>query len=154
MTEENTTAQAEQRSAPNPALKRLGILVGDWNVSGPTIHGRVTFEWMKGGYFLVQRGDIIHDGHQITSIEVIGYEQKWGEDKPGKDCTSHVFDNEGHHFEYVWEVDDNTLTIWGGYVGSPAAYKGTFSEDHNTVTGAWEWPGGGYESAMTRVSDE
>ncbi len=83
-------------------------------------------------------------------IEYIGYEQKWGSE-PSKDCTSHVFDNAGHHFEYVWEVGDDTLTLWGGYVGSPAFYKGKFTADGNTCSGRWEWPGGDYEATMTRV---
>jgi hypothetical protein len=56
--------------------------------------------------------------------------------------------------EYAWEVGDDTLTIWGGYVGSPASFKGTFSADGNSNTGCWEWPGGGYESTMTRVASE
>jgi predicted SnoaL-like aldol condensation-catalyzing enzyme len=64
---------------------------------------------------------------------------------------SHYFETIGNLFEYVWEVSDDTLTIWGGYVGSPAHFKGKFSADGNSNTGRWEWPGGGYESTMTRV---
>jgi hypothetical protein len=26
-----------------------------------------------------------------------------------------------------------------------------FSDDRNTFTGRWEWPGGGFEATMTRV---
>jgi hypothetical protein len=33
--------------------------------------------------------------------------------------------------------------------GSPAKFEGTFSR--NTNTGSWTWPGGRYESTMTRV---
>ena len=43
------------------------------------------------------------------------------------------------------------LTIWAGEKDSPAYYKGRFSADGNTATGAWVYPGGGYESTMTRV---
>ena len=64
---------------------------------------------------------------------------------------SHYFDNAGNVFNYVWEVGDNTLTIWWGEKGSPGVFKGTFSADGNSNTGRWEWPGGGYESTMTRV---
>ncbi len=36
---------------------------------------------------------------------------------------------------------------------APAYYKGKFSDDGNTATGAWVYPGGGgYESIMTRVT--
>jgi len=52
----------------------------------------------------------------------------------------------------TYEVDDETLTIWGGEKGSPAYYKGKWSDDGNTNTGAWHYPGGGgYEATMTRV---
>jgi hypothetical protein len=51
----------------------------------------------------------------------------------------------------VYELEGDTLTIWGGEKGSPAYYVGKFSADGNTMTGAWEWPGGGYESTATRV---
>ena len=54
--------------------------------------------------------------------------------------------------EYVWDVGDDTLTIWGGEVGSPAFYKGTFSTDRTTVSGHSQRPGGGYESTMTRAA--
>jgi len=48
-------------------------------------------------------------------------------------------------------VTDETITIWGGEVGSPAAYKGRLENGRDEITGAWEWPGGGYEATMTRV---
>ena len=53
--------------------------------------------------------------------------------------------------DYVWEVGADTLTIWAGSVGSPANFKGAFSDDRTTVTGRWEWPGGGYDATMTKV---
>jgi hypothetical protein len=51
----------------------------------------------------------------------------------------------------TYEVDDDTLTIWGGEKGSPAYYKGMWSDDGNTNAGAWVYPDGGYESTMTRI---
>jgi hypothetical protein len=36
-------------------------------------------------------------------------------------------------------------------VGSPASFMGKFTDDRDTITGLWEWPGGGYEATMTRV---
>jgi hypothetical protein len=47
-------------------------------------------------------------------------------------------------------VGDDTLTIWGGFVGSPANFKGRFSDGGRRCSGRWEWPGGGYEATMTR----
>jgi hypothetical protein len=52
----------------------------------------------------------------------------------------------------MYELEGDTLTIWAGEKGSPAYYKGTFSDDGDTVVGDWVYPGsGGYESTMTRV---
>jgi hypothetical protein len=58
----------------------------------------------------------------------------------------------GETFDYVYEMDGDTLTIWGGAKGSPAYYRGKFSDDGNTLTGAWVYPGGGgYKAVATRV---
>ena len=157
MSENNDDLQAYSAvAAPSPALRSLDKLVGTWKVSGREsgpegeIHGQVTYEWLDGGYFLIQRIDMVHIDHEIKGIEVIGYERSWeGETSP--DCTSHFFGNTGESFTYVYDVDDDSLTIWGGERGSPAAFKGKFSSDRNQVSGAWEWPGGGYSSTMTRV---
>jgi len=149
---DNNDAQVErQLPRPNPALKSLDILVGTWNVSGPDIKGQVRFEWLEGGFFLVQHVDLEHNGHRIKGIEIIGYEREFGATEPSKDIKSHWFGNTGDTFVYVYEVDDDTLTIWGGEKGSPAYYKGKWSDDGNTNIGAWAYPGGGYESTMTRI---
>lgn len=158
MADNSNTQVPQQPPTPNPALKRLDRLVGKWNVSGPEIDGQVTFEWLEGGFFLAQHFDLDHNGHKIKGIEIIGYGRSW-DGTSSQDCTSHLFDNEGNAFSYTWDVGDmdgpepakDTLTIWGGERGSPAHFKGKFSDDGNKVTGAWEWPGGGYESIMTRV---
>jgi len=45
----------------------------------------------------------------------------------------------------VYEMDGNNLTIWGGEKGSPSFMKGKISEDGNTMTAEWTYPGGGYQ---------
>jgi hypothetical protein len=141
----------EETPTPNPDLRSLDRLVGTWNVSGPDISGQVTYEWMEGGFFLFQHVDFVHGGRGIKGIEIIGHERPFGAE-PSEEIKSRYYDTAGETLDYVYEVDENTLTIWGGYKGSPAYYKGTFSEDGNTVTGAWVYPGGGgYESNMTRA---
>lgn len=148
--EENNTQSYQQAPTPNPDLKGLDRLAGTWEVSGG-VQGHVTYEWMEGGFFLIQHVDLDHDGHKITGIEYIGHEQKFGEE-PGEEIKSRYYDNMGNTLEYVYETDGDTLTIWGGEKGSPAYYKGTFSEDGDTLTGGWVYPGGGgYEATSTRV---
>lgn len=139
-----------QIQSPSPELQRLERLVGRWNLSGPTIQGQVTYEWMEGGFFLIQRVDFEHEGRRIKGIEIIGHERVFG-GAPSEDIKSRFYSNTGDTLDYVYELNGDTLTIWGGQKGSPAKYEGKFSEDGNTVIGGWEWPGGGYKSAMTRV---
>ena len=99
----------------------------------------------------MQQFDFVHSGRKIKGIEIIGHLQLFGEE-PGRDIQSRIYDSAGNTFDYVYEIDGDTLTIWGGQKGSPAFYRGTFSPDGNTNSGAWVYPGGGgYASAMTRI---
>jgi len=152
MSDDNAYSQDQQRPPqPNPDLKSLEKLVGTWKVSGPEIKGKVTFEWMEGGFFLIQHFDFIQGGHKVKGMEVIGHIQPFGEE-PSKDIRSRIYDTMGNTFDYTYEVNDETLMIWGGERGSPAYYEGKWSDDGNINTGAWHYPdGGGYESTMTRV---
>jgi len=139
-----------EQPAPNADLKGLEKLVGAWKQSGG-ISGEITYEWMEGGFFLIQRVDLDQDGHKIKGMEVIGHLQLFGEE-PSKDIKSRFYGSGGETFDYVYEVEGDTLTIWGGERGSPAYYKGQFSKDGNTLTGGWVYPGGGgYEAVSTRV---
>ena len=129
---------------PNPALNSLDVMVGTWELKGREsgllgeIHGRPTFEWMEGGYYLVQHVDIDYIGRRIVGTEYIGY------DEENDNLRSYFFSNEGPGpfgrvaLEYVWEVGEDTFTIWGGEVGSPASFKGRFSDDRTTISGHWE----------------
>jgi hypothetical protein len=152
MSDENAYSQDQQQPPqPNPDLNSLDKLVGTWKVSGPDIKGKVTFEWMEGGFFLIQHFDFIQGGHKVKGMEVIGHIQPFGEE-PSKDIRSRIYDTMGNTFDYTYEVNDETLMIWGGEKGSPAYYEGKWSDDGNTNVGAWHYPGGGgYESTMTRV---
>jgi hypothetical protein len=141
----------QQPPRPNPDMEPLDRLVGTWRVSGGA-QGTVAYEWMEGRFFLLQHVDLDHDGHRIKGIEIIGHEQPF-EAPPSEDIKSRYYDSMGDTLDYVYEVEGDTLTIWGGERSSPAYYRGTFSQDGNTCAGAWVFPGGGgYESTMTRVT--
>lgn len=131
------------------ALRALDRLVGTWEVSGG-VQGTVRFEWMEGGFFLLQHVDLVHDGRPVRGLEVIGHEHPFG-GEPSADVKSRFYDVEGNTLDYVYEIDGDTLTIWGGERGSPAYYRGRFSADGNSMTGEWVWPGGGYPHSMSRI---
>jgi hypothetical protein len=149
---EKTVANTNDQSAPrpNPDLKSLDRLVGTWKVSGDA-QGEIKYEWAEGGFFLTQHFDLLHAGRRNKGVEIIGHFQPlFGE--PSKDIKTRVFSLlDGLTIDYVYELEGDTLTIWGGEKGSPAYYKGTFSKDGDTLTGAWVYPGGGYKTTSTRV---
>jgi hypothetical protein len=125
MADDSTTPQP-QPPQPNPDLRRLDRLVGTWNVAGGA-QGQVTYQWMDGGFFLIRH------------VELEQYGQKSKRSL-------------GNSLDDVYELEGDTLTIWGGEKGSPASYTGRLSDDGNTVTGDWVYPGGGgYRSTVTRA---
>lgn len=135
---------------PSPELRALDRLVGTWAVTGGA-EGTVRYEWMTGGFFLLQHVDLTQHGERVTGLEVIGNLKPFGE-PPGEDVVSRFYDCAGNTLDYVYEIDGDKLTIWAGAKGSPAYYEGTFAPDGNIVTGEWVYPGGGgYESSMTRL---
>jgi hypothetical protein len=148
---DGTGAPDQQRApTPDPDMRALDRLVGAWEVSGGA-KGRVSYEWMEGGFFLLQHVDLEHQGRRIKGIEIIGHERVFGSE-PSEDIKSRFYDAMGDTLDYVYELEGDTLTIWGGEKGSPAYYRGRFSDDGNTCAGAWVYPGGGgYESSMTRI---
>lgn len=153
---ENEAQAPYQAAVPNPDLRSLDRLVGTWKVSDPSgqggATGKVTYEWVEGGFFLRQDFDLVQAGQHSKGIEMIGHFQPFGEE-PSREIKTRVYSFlDGMTLDYVYELTGDTLTIWAGEKGSPAYYKGQFSQDGNTLTGGWVYPGGGgYESQMTRI---
>ncbi|MGH3977446.1 MAG: hypothetical protein ACRDRZ_00325 [Pseudonocardiaceae bacterium] len=114
--------------------------MGTWRLGGDT-GGTVRYQWMEGGFFLVQHVDMTLHGHRVAAIEVIGHLRPFGE-QPTTEIRSRAYDSVGNTLDYVYELDGDTLTIWAGDTGSPAYFRGTFSADGNTNTGQWVYPGG------------
>jgi hypothetical protein len=139
-----------EQPKPNPDLTSLDRLIGTWKQSGE-LDGEIRYEWAPGGFFLLQYVDFTHGENQIKGVEIIGHEFKFGAE-PSPEIKSRFYSYlDGMTIDYVYEMEGDTLTIWGGEKGSPAYYKGTLSEDGNTLSGSWVYPGGGYEAVSTRV---
>jgi hypothetical protein len=140
--------QTETR--PNADLATLAPLIGTWKLTGDTT-GTVTYQWMDGGFFVIQHVTMSLFGHDVNAIEIIGHLQPFGQ-APSPELRSRAYDNHGNTLDYVYEMNDRTLTIWGGEKDSDSYFTATFSEDGTTSQGAWAYPGGGgYTSNMTRV---
>jgi hypothetical protein len=146
---DSQAAAPEQAVQPAPDLRSLNRLVGTWAVSGEA-EGTVTYEWTDGGFFLLQHVNL----GGTEGLEVIGHERRYGE-QPSVDIRSRYYGfSEGETLDYTYDITGDTLTIWMGERGSPAYYEGTFSEDGNSLTGAWHYPGGGgYSTVSTRTTE-
>lgn len=132
------------------SVRDLDRLVGTWRISGGA-EGTVRFEWLDGGHFLLQHVDLVQNGHQVKGLEVIGHEHPFG-GEPSEEIRSRFYDAEGNTLDYVYEIDADTVTIWGGQKGSPAFCTTTLSPDGTTVTARWVWPGGGYETLGEKLA--
>jgi len=147
----DTASDTPETRRPDGAVRALDRLVGTWRISGDAV-GTVTYRWLDGGFFLVQEGELDLFGHHSRFTEVIGRDRPFTGD-PSADIKSRVYTAEGDTLDYVYELDGDALTIWGGHRDSEASYTATFSPDGNTVSGAWSWPGGGYQTISRRQPD-
>lgn len=132
-------------------MRALDRMVGTWKLSGEAT-GTIRFEWLEGGFFLLQHVDIEQGGQRVRGLEVIGHEHRFGAE-PSEEIKSRFYDTGGNTLDYVYEMDGETLVIWGGEKGSPAYCRGEFSEDGNTITSTWVYPGGGYQTTGTRIAE-
>ncbi|WP_240930786.1 hypothetical protein [Isoptericola sp. BMS4] len=154
MTETTSNDRAEgygpdATAEPGERLRALDRLVGTWTVTGGAT-GTVRYERALGGFFLIQHVNLEQYGQTVTGFEVIGHLHPFGE-PVSEEIASRFYDAQGNTFDYVYELDDDTLTIWAGAAGSPAYFRGTFTDGGTVMTGEWVYPGGGgYPSTMTR----
>jgi len=135
---QDDNAPAMQMPSPDPALRRLDKMIGTWNLQGHTldtedynVSGRITFEWLPGGFFLKQTGVINFMGMDLEFTEIIRYD-------PATDTfPSLVYSNvAGQPLPYQYDVRDNDVTIRTEF-GGGATYRGKLSEDGNSMSGGW-----------------
>jgi len=145
MADSNNALAGKIPTHPNSALQALERLIGKWQVTGSFIEGVVQFEWMDGGYFLIQHVNLKRGDHSIKGTEYIGY------DEDTQTLRSHYMDNNGSNFTYTWELSGNRIRTWFGEKNSDNFFLGSFSGGGNSYSGRWQWPGGGYEATITRI---
>ena len=141
--------QTPHQPKPNPDLKSLDKLVGTWSISGEA-HGQIRFEWMEGGFFLIQHVDLEYGGRRIKGMEVIGHLRRLGEESSKEIRSRFYSSNDGLTLDYVYQLVGDTLEIWFGEKGSDNWFAGKFSPDGNSLSGKWKWPGGGYSVTGTK----
>ena len=113
----------------------------------------MTYGWLEGQFFLLQHFDFEHAGHCVDGLEVIGHSSGF-EEASSADLHSRIYDSAGNTSDHVYELEGDTLTIWGGHRGSEVYYRGIFSDDGQSCTGSWVFPGGGgHSTVMTRTTN-
>jgi hypothetical protein len=123
---------------PNPALKHLAVLIGEWTVEvvfplapGETVRGQATFEWLEGGCFLAQRSSADHPDAP-SGLLVTGCDDTTGR------CTTLYYDSRGVSRIYETSLRDGVWKQWRDAPGFAQRFTGTLADDGNTIDGTWE----------------
>jgi len=126
---------------PNPALKDLEILVGDWKMeltnasflqrSSDTVTGQVSFMWVEDGAFLV-----MYMGNQPPGKP----DATWliGRDESTPAYLVFYYDNRKVSRVYEMSFSDDTWKMWRDSPDFSQRFEGEVSEDGNTITAHWE----------------
>ena len=131
------------------ALKRLDVFTGDWfleaGFSGSQPDVRSRFEWTLDGQFLMQRTEV-HVPEAPDSLTIVGADPETGA------YTQHYYDSRGVARLYAMTLTDGVWTLTREAADFTPLdfgqrYTGTFSDDGNVITGAWEksFDGGGWQ---------
>ena len=124
-------------------VERLEVLIGEWSmeVSLPgappgDVGARLSFEWMPGRQFVVQRWQVpvpeAPDG-----LAILGFNE------PRDTFLQHYFDSRGVARVYEMSFGDGEWKLWRDAEDfSPLdfsqRYTGRFTDDGQTIEGAWE----------------
>ena len=127
-----------EAAIPNPALKPLDFLVGEWRTEGShpmlpgkTLHGRTSFAWSDGGAFLVMRSEI--DEPEIPSG--IGI---FGTDDDAKECSMLYFDERGVSRRYSVALRSDQWEWWRDTPGFSQRFTGRLVDGGKRMVGQGE----------------
>jgi hypothetical protein len=126
---------------PNPSLKHLEILVGDWTMelsnasflpsSSDTVTGHVSFEWLEGGAFLVMyMGDKPPGTPDATWL--------MSRDESTPNYLVLYYDTRRVSRIYEMSFSKGMWNMWRNSPDFSQRFEGKFSEDGNTITAHWE----------------
>ncbi len=127
-----------EAAIPNPSLKPLSVLVGEWNTIGThrllpntTLHGHTSFAWLQGGAFLMMHSEIEEAGFP-SGIAIFG-----SDDATEEYCMLY-FDERGISRKYAATLRDNVLKLWRNAPGFSQRFTGTLDDNGDTLLGVWE----------------
>ena len=119
----------------DPALEPFDALIGTWATQAEhpqfdaVVPGSVTFEWLEGGHFLVQRS---HNDHELfpDAICVIGTAEA------GDGLVMEYFDSRGVRRTYGVSIEDGVLRFWRDARGFDQRFSAELGAD--AFEGRWQ----------------
>jgi hypothetical protein len=115
-------------------LKPFDALIGTWATEathplvGEPVPGSVTFEWLEGKRFLIQRA---RNQHELfpDAIWLIGAPEA------GDGLVGEYFDSRGVRRTYEGSVEDGVLRFWGEFPEFAQRFSASLATD--SFTGQW-----------------
>jgi hypothetical protein len=112
----------------DPALEPFDALIGTWATEAThpmvdaVVPGTITFEWLEGGHFIVQRS---HNEHELfpDAICVIGAPET------GDGLVMEYFDSRGVRRTYGISLEDGVLRMWRDAAGFDQRFAATIGRD-------------------------
>ena len=122
-------------SRRDPVLEPFAGLIGTWTTEAThpmfdgVVPGSLTFEWLEGGHFIVQR---VHNDHETfpDAICVIGAPED------GDGLVMEYFDSRGVRRTYGIALEDGVLRMWRDHPGFAQRYAATLGDDG--FEGRWQ----------------
>ncbi|HEX8205947.1 MAG TPA: hypothetical protein VF587_07820 [Solirubrobacteraceae bacterium] len=113
-------------------MDEFDVLVGEWSIEAfGEVGGRVTFEWLEGRRFLVQRWTV-DVPEAPDGIAVIG------PTVAGDGIAQHYFDSRGIARVYGTSLESGVWRLWRDGPDFAQRFAGRLGEDRDTIEGAWE----------------
>jgi hypothetical protein len=127
----------------HPALEPFEALIGAWTTEArhplvdAVVAGTITFEWLEGGHFIVQRS---RNDHELfpDAICVIGAAES------GDGLVMEYFDSRGVRRTYGISLEDGVLRMWRDAPGFDQRFSATLAPDsfegvHQLAETPGEW---------------
>jgi hypothetical protein len=128
----------------DPALAPFDALIGTWateathpKLPGVVVPGTVTYEWLEGGRFLIQRSQNDHELFP-DAICVIGAPED------GDGLVMEYFDSRGVRRTYGISLEDGVLRMWRDAPGFDQRFSAQIADDgfhgvHQLAEAPGEW---------------